>query len=683
MENAKGASHTRLDLDAYRPDVDGLRGVAVLGVVSFHLGLNGGGFAGVDVFFVISGFLITRILSSELASGKPGAAVLASFYERRIRRILPAVALMCIVTFAVATLWLFPDDLKEFGRSLQSVAVFISNVHFQRKTGYFEGAADEKPLLHTWSLAVEEQYYLLFPLALWLVWRTSGQAVAFVVCLVVAVASLFYGEIQTQSKPELAFFSTPSRIWELLTGALLAMASERLPTTRALREIMAVVGVTLIAWTYAMYSSATSFPGLGAFLPVLGASLLIAAGVRGQTLVSRALAMPVLVGVGLISYSVYLWHWPLLVFAKYRFAPLMEQHTTLISALLFAASLLLGYFSWRFVEQPFRRRSSTQGRRQVFAVQAGLMLVMVLAGVALSRLDGLPGRWPNDILAILEPVSGAQASQHPSCRPAEPGRFDNIQVCDRAGGVSASSGPVLLWGDSHAKMLSKALAQHANEDQIFLQAISPGCPPLIDVEIGGRSHSAKCRRHNAAVVEYLAQEATPRVRTVFLVARWPFYAEGTRMPYERGRDVILGGGAAEDARHVLREKLTATVRNLLKHVDSVVLLKPFPEFDRSVATGLARAHAWGHLPLKKKTRSAVARRQASSLEAIDQAISLDPNRIKALSPLSYLCDELVCDFADAEGRPLFTDTNHLSTLGVARVVPLLKKMLAASGVPRA
>jgi peptidoglycan/LPS O-acetylase OafA/YrhL len=681
MAMMERVSYAQGYVDAYRPDIDGLRAVAVLGVVSYHLGFVGGGFVGVDIFFVISGFLIARILIRELARGKPGTAILANFYERRILRILPALVVMLVITYAAATLWLFPEDLKEFGRSLQSVSVFISNMHFQRKTGYFDGAAEEKPLLHTWSLAVEEQFYLLFPLALWMVWRWRGRVATFVACLAIAVVSLGYAESQVRSNPDIAFFSAPSRIWELLTGTLLAIANERLPNARVLREIMAVVGALLVAWAYAGYSSATSFPGLGAVIPVLGSALLIAAGTNGQTLVSRALATPALVGIGLISYSVYLWHWPLIVFAKYRFGPLLEQYASLSSVLLLAVSLLVGYFSWRFVEQPFRSPAAIQHRSRVFAVQTSLMLIMVLAGVTLSKLDGLPWRWPDEVLAILQPEPATMISQRLNCRPAGSNRFSQIKVCYGTDGASDPGRTVLLWGDSHAGMLRNATSHHAVKNNTFVSSALAGCPPLAGVVLGGRSRSEQCRRDNASVLEYLAQ-ASPRVSTVLLVARWSYYAEGTRMPFEPGQGVVLGGGNVKDAPHVLQEQLTATLRSLLKHADNVVVLAPFPEFDRPVALSLARSHAWGHPPIGKALRSAVARRQASALIALENAVSIDPLRIRLLTPLSYFCDAQTCDYADADGRPLFTDTNHLNALGIARIMPLLEKMLATARLPR-
>lgn len=682
MTLAADGTQRHADFSTYRPDIDGLRALAVLGVVTYHLGLNSGGFVGVDIFFVISGFLITQILIGELASGKPGKSILTRFYVRRIRRILPALVVMCVFSCAAAVLWLFPSDLKEFGLSLQSVAVFVANFHFQRKTGYFDGIADEKPLLHTWSLAVEEQYYLLFPLALWMIWRWRGPTTAFAVCLVVAIGSLAYAEIQVRSTPEMAFFSTPARIWELLAGALLAMASQRLAVAQALREILAAAGALLIAWSYTQYSAATPFPGLGALIPILGSVLLIATAINGPTVVSRLLATPPLVGIGLISYSVYLWHWPLIVFTKYRFGPVLEQHTALISAGLFAASMLLGYLSWRFIEQPFRHPSPQQSRTRVFAYQASIMLIMVSAGFGLSRLDRYIGRWPTSVLALLDTKAEALSSQRPECRSAGHGDFKRIQICAAAGrtGTGMTPNQILLWGDSHAAMLKNALVRLARKDHTLLLATSAGCPPLLDVELGGRGRSDNCQRRNQIVLDYLKQ-AQPRISTVLLAARWPYYSEGTRMPFETGQSVILGNGEIKNAPRVLQEHLAATLRGLLKYVDNVVVLAPFPEFDRSIAVSIARAKAWGHPLPEKQSRNGVNVRQSSSLAALENAVQIDPQRIRLASPLAYFCDPVACDYADSVGRPLFADSNHLSALGISRIEPLLETLLAAKGKP--
>lgn len=653
----------------YRADIDGLRAVAVLGVLAFHLDLIGGGYVGVDIFFVISGFLITRILIKELATGSFGRPQLMLFFERRIRRILPALAAMSVATMVASFLLLFPHDLKEYGRSLQAVAVFISNIHFQRKTGYFDGVAESQPLLHTWSLGVEEQYYLLFPPILWAAWRWSGRRGAALACFAVAAASLVYAELP--STAPIAFFSTPARIWELLAGSLLAFAQKRFPVGRILRESMALAGALLIAWTYACYTPATTFPGLGAVPPVAAAALLIAAGAMGPTLVSRLLATDAFVWIGVISYSVYLWHWPLIIFAKYRFAPYPDHLAETITAALVAGSLLLGYLSWRFIEQPFRRAGGPLRQTRAFTTQVALSLCMLTIGSMLSKYDGMPGRWPSDVLAVLSPQASVERAR---CKEPVSEQFEEIRTCASALGKPPSRA-VLLWGDSHAGMVEKALSAHIDKDRVLLSAVSAGCPPLLGVELGGQSRSDRCQERNDRVLEYLRLH--PRsVSTVVLAARWAFYAEGTRMPFEHGRRVILGSGDPADAHHVLTRHLGTTVTELSKYADRIVILAPFPEFDRPVAESLARERAWGLATLTVQSADAVAQRQKAALEAIRSAVELQPSKVEIASPLPHFCDSTHCAFANAEGLPLFGDTNHLNSLGLDRIDALLARIAA-------
>ena len=655
----------------YRPDIDGLRAVAVLAVVAYHLGLGAGGYVGVDIFFVISGFLITRILAGEMAAGTFGWRSIARFYERRIRRIAPALTAVCAVTTIFSLLVLFPEDLKEFGRSLESVAIFISNIHFQRKTGYFDGAADEKPLLHTWSLAVEEQYYLAFPLLLWFVWRLGGRQAAVLVCLAVAALSLIYGEMFVRADAAQAFFSTPARIWELLAGAVLALSHDRLPSARIVREGMALAGMALIALTLTTYTPETAFPGLGAVFPVAGSALIIAAGAKGANAVSYLLRAAPLVGVGLISYSVYLWHWPILVLAKYRFGPLLEAHPVAASCVLFVLSLGAGYLSWRFVEQPFRKPAPQDRQRPAFVAQAIAMIASVGAGAALAATHGLPGRWPAETMALIDPRPTKVQPRGMDCRPAAAGAPSHVLVCGAPGGDLLSKPMILLWGDSHAAMLRGTFARSAPDGVVLATSIIAGCPPLSGVVLGGRDRSERCRVANAQTLAYVAQ-AGRRISRIILVARWPYYAEGTRMRFEQGQRVDLGGAPGETPGAVLTALLGRTVTSLLAHVDHIVILAPFPEFDRAVATSLAKAHAWGHPPPDDPSRLAVERRQRTALAAIAAARALAPERITIVSPLPLFCRAGSCPATDADGTPLYRDTNHLSARGLERVTRLFK-----------
>lgn len=331
----------------YRREIDGLRALAVLPVMLFHAGFSGvsGGFVGVDVFFVISGYLITGILISEQAAG---TFTLTGFYERRARRILPALFVVLLACLPFAWAWLLPSDLKAFARSLAAAAISLSNVLFWRESGYFDTSSELKPLLHTWSLGVEEQYYMVFPLLLLGLARWRPRWTPYVLWAG-AVLSLALAQWAALRQPSLAFYLLPTRGWELLAGALLAYYhSQPIPRLRqaaALNQAGSLLGLAMMAYAMLRFDQHTPFPGVYALLPTLGAVLIIACAQPG-TWVGKLLATPVLVSIGLISYSAYLWHQPVLAFARYY---LMTQPRPEVMATLLLLVLGLAWLSWRYV----------------------------------------------------------------------------------------------------------------------------------------------------------------------------------------------------------------------------------------------------------------------------------------------------------------------------------------------
>lgn len=360
----------------YRREVDGLRAVAVLPVILFHAGFSvfSGGYVGVDVFFVISGYLITSILISELEQNNFS---IARFYERRARRILPALFLVMFACLPFAYMWMLPSQLTDFAFSLVAVVFFASNVLFWREDGYFAAAAELKPLLHTWSLAVEEQYYLLFPIFLLLLWRFGRQRVLWTV-MAVAVASLLLAEWGWRNMPSANFYLAPTRAWELLAGSICAFMTVGRPQRSS--NMLSAVGLAMIMFAIFVYDEETPFPSVYALVPVVGTMLIILFAAQG-TWVARLLSLPAFVGIGLISYSAYLWHQPLFAFARLR--SLTEPGHMLMGALA-VASLLLAWATWRYVEQPFRKRANPLlvTQRHVFAVSGAVGAVFVAVGLA-------------------------------------------------------------------------------------------------------------------------------------------------------------------------------------------------------------------------------------------------------------------------------------------------------------
>jgi peptidoglycan/LPS O-acetylase OafA/YrhL len=366
----------------YRREIDGLRALAVLSVIFFHAGFAAfsGGFVGVDIFFVISGYLITSIIVAERRSD---AFSLVHFYERRVRRILPALFVVMFVSMICAVMWLTPEHLKYFSQSLVAVTGLSSNVLFWLTSGYFEVANVWKPLLHTWSLAVEEQYYLLFPILLLAIWRW-GTRWMLVTLTLVAIISLAAAQWTSTDYPSFAFFLLPTRAWELLIGALIALYCDRnrVRTNLWTSQALSAAGLLLILYAVFVYDKDTPFPSFYALLPTIGVGLIILFG-NPATVTGWILGHKWLVGVGLISYSAYLWHQPIFVFARFRST---DEPSKLLLASLTILTLALSYLSWRYIETPFRKGSHFT-RKKVFVLAAACSVVFIAIG--------LVGQWTN------------------------------------------------------------------------------------------------------------------------------------------------------------------------------------------------------------------------------------------------------------------------------------------------
>lgn len=461
----------------YRREIDGLRAVAVLPVILFHAGFTvfSGGYVGVDVFFVISGFLITTILLGELEAGDYS---IARFYERRARRILPALFLVLACASVAAWAIMLPSQLDEFGRSLISVVLFVSNVFFWKESDYFAPAAELSPLLHTWSLAVEEQFYIVFPIMLALVWR-FGRRSAFWLVAAMSVASLLMAQWASVAKPTANFFLIPTRAWELGAGSICAfLLHGRAPRPSA---ALSTLGLALVAVPIFVYDATTPFPSVWALAPVGGTALIILFGAAG-TPVGRLLSTAPFVGIGLISYSAYLWHQPLFAFARLSstVAPSLQVMGGL--ALL---TLVLAWASWRFVEQPFRRgpASLLPTRAQIFGASA-------LAGVALAMVggynvatDGRLEAWKAAHPDRAATYALIEAAGKISNRYLDDGgcRF-NVQGMDataaeRAIACAKANGPgVAVIGDSHGIDFFNGMDM-AYSGRFLMGITSPGCRP--------------------------------------------------------------------------------------------------------------------------------------------------------------------------------------------------------------
>jgi len=653
----------------YRPDIDGLRAIAVLSIVLYHVGIEAfpGGYVGVDIFFVISGFLITSIIVREIDAGEFS---IARFYERRVRRILPALIATLVATLGAGLVLAGPAQLVELGKSAAATTVFSSNIFFYLTAGYFDGPSEHKPLLHTWSLAVEEQYYILFPFLMLLIANRFGRRYApWLVGL--AVASFAACVAVTALDATAAFYLIPFRAWELMIGSVLALKLVAPPATRWQRELLAGAGLVMMLAAVFAYTTDTAFPGAAAALPTLGAALVIQAGSGGESVTGRMLSIRPMVFVGLISYSLYLWHWPIVVFAK---QVLINQPTDAEVAAMLAAMLLIATLSWRFVEGPFRRRDTFASRERLFAVFATASAVVLAANLAVVGLDGLPDRdTGSDLAAIVVDDPGWQHWK--DCEELGEEDPDAPELC--AIGADGGAPRFMLWGDSHALAMATAVNLAAKRSGTpGLIAMRTGCPPLAGVDRVGRS---SCRGFNDRVLERLATE--PAIDTVIVAARWALSVHGTRYKKEEGSTVELAGpdaGPAGPGAGPFEAGLVRTVERLTALGKDVVLVTQVPEvgYDVPSANYIARLTGRDVNLTIAPTRDEYLERNAS-VNALLGRLAADRPRVRVVDPSLLLCDAARCRVVE-DGMPLYRDDNHLSLRGNVLVSGLFDDVLPAA-----
>lgn len=607
----------------YRADINGLRGVAVILVVLYHIGIRTvrGGFIGVDVFFVISGFLISAIILSEVEAGRFS---LGRFYERRIRRIGPALFFMICGTAVLAYFYLLPSEMKNYAKSLLSAAFSSANIFFWSKSGYFDTSAETQPLLHTWSLAVEEQFYVVFPLLVMAIHKWAPKRLKVSIVLL-TLASLVVGSIQAFVNPAAAFFLPFGRAWELLLGTLLFLKVFPEMEQRWTREIAAASGLALILAAGLFYSSKTPFPGVSALLPCVGTALIIAAGTRSTTMVGRFMSTKLMVGLGLISYSLYLWHWPILVFQRLGTLLINGASAHLTQAAIFAASVAVAYLSWRFIEEPFRRNNPPIPRRRLFAATgAGIVAVSALAFLILQT-GGFPKRYSNEAARVAQYLDyNAQgATRQGKCFITSGNTASDFDpsVCLAQ---RSDERNVLLIGDSHAAQLWWGLS-NTYKGVNFMQATASGCLPTL--EQAPRSNPNCVSLMNRVYSDFLP---THKVDQVLIAGRW------IKSDLDR-----------------LRTTLTwMKDRNI-----NVVLFGPMVQYDSSFPRLLARS-------IQLKDPDFPDQHRLAEFERLDD----DMGKMSAELDVSYvsffkiLCTSKHC-VGYAEQTPLQSDNSHFTREG--------------------
>jgi peptidoglycan/LPS O-acetylase OafA/YrhL len=631
---------------AYRPDIDGLRAIAVMSVVLYHFGIGGlsGGFVGVDVFYVISGFLITGIIQKEIEQGR---FTFTGFYERRIRRIFPALFVVLASTLIAGYFILLPSDLVLLGKSTIATLAFGSNIFFWRTSGYFDTTSELNPLLHTWSLAVEEQFYIGLPILLILVYRYARQWLKPILILCALLSFLACIWVQ-QLRPEAAFYLSPFRAWELLIGSLLAVGQFPKIKQHAFREVISGAGFILLAASIYSISEGSNFPGWVASGPVLGTALLIYAGCSGQTKIGSWLSAKPIVFIGLISYSLYLWHWPIVVYAKYikGLAPLGDwAYLGVFLSVLFAIA------SYYWVETPFRLNKKTFNRSRLFAGAVVTTILLCTTGVFVWQSKGLSKRFSNEVQAL-----DVERNPHiPFLMCDARGIVANRINSNCVMGDKSKPPSVIIWGDSHALSWAPAFDAILKEKNISgLLAFSSACAPLDKMV---NLNSPGCNDRNRIVHSYILKSET--LKNVVLVASWTSYSN------EPGQYQIENGAGLKGNLKVFAPLLRQTITSLRGENKKVWLIGPTPGAPSDAPMMMTFAKFRNAPMPAEKLTSEVARQTIEFYKAADSI-----EGIKLTDPTKWLCNAKTCKYANNH-YPLYRDGGHLNVRGAMYLKPEL------------
>lgn len=614
----------------YRPDIDGIRGIACVIIVLFHAQQGcKGGFAALEMFFVLSGYLVTTQL---MRAFEKGTWSFKTFYVRRVRRLFAALALMVAVTLAAGALLLLPRDFAELGRATVAQGVLCANVFFWSLSGYFEGESELKPLLHTWSLAVEEQFYLFYPPILWLLARQKRVLSGLVGLSLISFACSEWSVHYSRSA---AYYLLPNRAWEILLGGILTFVPPRWPASRPARELLGLIGFGLLLGTSLKYHKEMPYPGAWAILPCLGTALLIVVNREEFTFVGRFLAWRPIVYLGLISYSWYLWHWPMLSFARYW---ALEPLHSNVRWFFVALGLLCAMASWRWVEGPLRTRQKLPDDRTFLRAVWSFAVLLLLAGAMVAWGHGLPGRLPASALGYAnteEPIWGPMLS----LAEARAGHLTSL-------GTGKGRVDFVLWGDSHALMLKEAVSRRALERGLHCRAAFHGAtlPLLGYVSTDLDALQEDSIPYNQAIVDYVQTEHVPRV---LMVSSWDHYPKAGMV-----------------------ESLERTLHAL--QGCEVWMLQDVPRHQVNIPRALTRCALFGGDARPYACSLADYERQKQWFQ---ENVQKRHPEIHTLDPTGiFYPDGPLCRIA-ANGQALYWDTNHLTRTGAEQLGPLLDRFL--------
>jgi len=644
----------------YRKEIDGLRAVAVLPVILFHASFAGfsGGYVGVDIFFVISGYLITSNILNEISRNQFS---IVNFYERRARRILPALSIVLLFTSIAAFILMPAELLKSYSKSLVSVASFSSNIFFYLTSGYFSTVSDEKPLLHTWSLAVEEQYYIFFPIMISVLWGV-GKKNLFKLLVGLTLCSLFFSQyLSMRGAVDGNFYLIFSRAWELLFGALIAFLNlKQVLIRRWLMEVIGALGLLLIIYSIIFFDKQTPFPSFYTLIPVLGAGLIIVFS-DCNTLLGRFLSNKLFVAIGLISYSLYLWHQP--IFAFLRLKTLGEPtHDAFVVAILIAVSL--SYFSYRFIERPFRNKSKIS-RYSIFKYSLISLIIMITVGMIGWGSNGFEQSFKhNSYLATVK--------SSPKREECHTRGHKYLKISD----ACRYFGKNITWasfGDSHTVELAYSLAEVLKKkDEGLLHLSFSGCPPalLFDVNRPG------CSKWVNEALNYLEKDDS--IKHVLLGFRYTGFLFGSQLelypevpnkdPAYQFKGAILANTGLTP-RGIYWQSFNEIVMRLLKAGKQVHIIYPIPELPVHISKVINPFSIFSDQTMvnieETTTKEYYFKRNNFILNRLNSLAYT--NKLHAIKPFEILCNSDFCP-AVSDGKALYFDDNHLSIAGATEII---------------
>lgn len=635
----------------YRPEIDGLRAIAILSVLIYHAGFDWlpGGFLGVDIFFVISGYLITRLILIDFSAG---TFSYVQFYLRRAKRILPALLFVLMITLLLGYLVLLPTEYFDLSRSALSVVLFVSNIFFWTESGYFDGASQLKPLLHTWSLSLEEQYYILFPVLLsFLVVREKRTIVS--ILAIMTALSFGFSIMVRDIDPMANFYLLPSRAWQLLVGSLCAFVPHTLNPTNGK---IALFGFTTLLFSVFTVNSSMNLPGYTTILPTLGTAAVIVFA-TSKNFVGKLLAHRLLILIGLISYSAYLWHQPIFALSRVYIA---EELSTIMSCILLLVTALLSYFSWRFVERPFRRNDNFWGKNNNFIiillVANSILLAMI---ISVQKSDGFQGRFEIPA-SVYQSLTRSEKTEE--CFDIKD--IERTQKWNCVLGDTYATKAVVVFGDSHALAMLPAFDEAAKltSTKIYFVGAS-GCTPLLGIHALRSDQKVRnCHNLNKLVLDFAEEE---NITSVFLIARWSYYTDGGYSGEELSFISKDPKGAKNKtaSRESFSHGIKTTIQEYRSKGIEPVFIRQIPE-QLENPLNLYAASKTRNMPIHLSSVLRVEHQKLQSFVEqqffINDAFSLDFS--------DELCGDIHCSVGNPR-RSFYFDSNHLSVTGAHLLIP--------------